>query len=207
MITAATLTQAAQRIAARMETAADELNAADGRLGDGDLGVTMARGFRHVAEALAQPPVDVGAALAESARAFTRTSGSSIGTLAATGLLAAAKVGKGRSEVPLSEVPGLIAAALAAMMARGKASLGDKTVLDGLEAVRVALAGLGPDAGADAMTTTARGAAEAALDAFRAHPARVGRARIFADKSVGLDDPGMLALVRILEGIDEEGPV
>jgi phosphoenolpyruvate---glycerone phosphotransferase subunit DhaL len=46
--TTATLTDALRRIATRMELSADDLNALDGKLGDGDLGVTMSRGTAHV---------------------------------------------------------------------------------------------------------------------------------------------------------------
>ncbi len=191
--------QVAARVAARMEEVADELNTADGRLGDGDLGVTMMRGCRLVVEALDTLPDDVGMTLARCAQAFTKTSGSSFGTLVATGLMAAAKPTKDRTEVPLSEVPELIQLAVDSMIARGKASLGDKTVLDGLDAVRQALAALPADATAESVTNEATGAAQGALDAFRDRPNKIGRARIFGDKSVGLDDPGMLALVRVVE--------
>ncbi len=191
--------QVAARVAARMEEVADELNTADGRLGDGDLGVTMVRGCRLVVEALDTLPDDVGMTLARCAQAFTKTSGSSFGTLVATGLMAAAKPTKDRTEVPLSEVPELIQLAVDSMIARGKASLGDKTVLDGLDAVRQALAALPADATAESVTNEATGAAQGALDAFRDRPNKIGRARIFGDKSVGLDDPGMLALVRVVE--------
>jgi dihydroxyacetone kinase-like protein len=39
------------------------------------------------------------------------------------------------------------------------------------------------------------------LDRFRHQPARQGRARIFGEKSVGKDDPGMVALQRIIEAL------
>jgi hypothetical protein len=39
------------------------------------------------------------------------------------------------------------------------------------------------------------------LDHFRNQPARQGRARIFGEKSVGKDDPGMVAFQRIIEGL------
>lgn len=201
MITPDSLKQVATRVASRMEQVADELNTADGRLGDGDLGVTMVRGCRLVVEALEDVPDDVGKTLARCAQAFTKTSGSSFGTLVATGLMAAAKSTKGRAEVPLSEVAELLQLAIDAMIARGKASLGDKTVLDGLEAVRQAVAALRSEVAGEASAATAATAALAALDTFRDRPNKIGRARIFGDRSIGLDDPGMLALLRVLEAL------
>jgi dihydroxyacetone kinase-like protein len=44
-------------------------------------------------------------------------------------------------------------------------------------------------------------AARAALDAFRDKPNRIGRARMFADKTIGMDDPGMVALLRMVDAL------
>ncbi len=186
------------RIAAAMEDAADELNTADGKLGDGDLGVTMVRGCRLVIEALPELPEDVGLALMKCAQAFTKTSGSSYGTLLATGLMSAAKATKGRTEVPWSEVGGLLGGALEAMRLRGKASLGDKTVLDAIAAAQAEIGALDDPATIAAAADTG---AAAALDRYRDRANKVGRARIFGDKSIGLDDPGMLAFKRVVEAL------
>ena len=113
--------------------------------------------------------------------------------------MAAAKRTKGRTDMPWSEVPALVAAARDAMMERGKGALGDKTVLDVLDAVAGAIDGLDDPRG-DARRRP-RSAADAALDDFRDKPNRLGRARMFAEKSVGIDDPGMLAFRRILDGL------
>jgi phosphoenolpyruvate---glycerone phosphotransferase subunit DhaL len=75
-------------------------------------------------------------ALLKCAQAFTKLSGSTYGTLLATGLMSAAKATKGRTEVPWSEVSSLLASALQAMAQRSGGKLGEKTVLDALEAVR-----------------------------------------------------------------------
>jgi hypothetical protein len=53
------------------------------------------------------------------------------------------------------------------------------------------------------LKTSARAAAGAALADFRDRPCRIGRARMFGDKSSGLDDPGMLAFVRLLDVISQ----
>jgi dihydroxyacetone kinase-like protein len=39
------------------------------------------------------------------------------------------------------------------------------------------------------------------METFRDRKATVGRARIFAEKSVGMDDPGMLAMNRIVKAV------
>lgn len=186
------------RVATAMERCQDELNGLDGAVGDGDLGITMARGMREVMEQADTLPEDVGMAFMKTAQAFTRTSASTFGTLIATGLMAAAKATKGRANVPWSEMSALVEAAIAAMMARGKASLGDKTVLDGLAAIQAAITGLDTP---EHQLAAAAGAMAETLDAFFDKPNKVGRARIFADKTIGRNDPGMIALLRVVEGL------
>jgi dihydroxyacetone kinase-like protein len=196
-ITTADLKAAAKRIAAGVASASDELNALDGQLGDGDLGVTVGRGWQAVADAADTFPDDMGKAFLAAAKAFQSVSSSSFGTLVATAFMSAAKQTMGKTSVPASDVPQLLAAARDAMMARGKGALGDKTVLDSLEAVIGAL----PAADPQAMASAADKAAAAALDAFRDRPNKLGRARMFAEKSVGLDDPGMMAFRRIVAAL------
>ena len=76
----------------------EKLNDADGALGDGDLGITLKRGMELVTEAVDNLPDDLGKALLQCAQAFTRSSGSSYGTLMATGLMAMAKALKGETD-------------------------------------------------------------------------------------------------------------
>ena len=130
MISTESIQSGIKRLAQAMEQSADELNTADGLLGDGDLGVTMIRGFRQILADLETLPEDIGMAFFQCAKAFTKSSGSSYGTLLATGMMAIAKVKKGQTGIELEEVSGLFDIALEAMQKRGKASLGDKTVLD-----------------------------------------------------------------------------
>lgn len=198
-LTAAVLKEALRRISVRMEDSAAELNELDGTLGDGDLGITMVRGCRAISVEIDTYPDDVGMVFLKCAQAFTRTSGSTFGTLLATGLLSAAKATKGRPEVPWGEVPDLLGQALEAMMKRGKAQLGDKTVLDAVEAVRAASAHSSDPA---TMLADSRSAMAETLKRMRNLPARQGRARIFGDKSIGRDDPGMVVFQRIVEALD-----
>jgi dihydroxyacetone kinase-like protein len=197
-LTTPVLADGLRRIAAHMEIVADELNALDGQLGDGDLGVTMTRGGRALLDILPTLPADVGMALMACAQAMTKVSGSSYGTLLATGLLAAAKATRGRTEVPWPETAALLRAALDAMRTRGKAALGDKTVLDALDAAAGAAEG---KADAAEMLQAAVVAVDATMDRMRGMPAKIGRARIFGERSVGLDDPGMRAFRDVLRGL------
>jgi dihydroxyacetone kinase-like protein len=187
------LLAAIDRIAAAMERDFDELNTADGALGDGDLGVTMTRGMRAILEKKDELPDDLGMALFQCAQAFTKSSGSSYGTLMATGLMSAAKALKGQTSINVDQVSALISGARDKMQERGKAELGGKTVLDALDYVARATDGAADPAQASAV------AVDQALYDFRNKPATIGRARIFGEKSIGMDDPGMLAMQRIVK--------
>ncbi len=197
-LTTASLRSGFGKVIDHTETVADELNRADGAIGDGDLGVTMVRGTQTLKEELPGLPEDVGMAFMKCAQAFTRVSGSTMGTLLATGLMSAARKSKGQTEVAWSETGGLVAEAVAAMSKRSQAQLGDKTILDGLDSVGKAVAGL---ADPGAMIEKAKQAVDETLDQFRDQPCKVGRARIFGEKTIGLDDPGMLALKRMVEAL------
>ncbi|MFK8033943.1 MAG: dihydroxyacetone kinase subunit L [Hyphomicrobiales bacterium] len=183
------------RLNAAMERDFDLLNTADGALGDGDLGITMTRGMSAISENAENLPDDLGLALLQCAQAFTKASGSSYGTLLATGLMAMAKSVKGETQIPTSQIAELVGLARDQMQARGKAELGGKTVLDSLDAVAKAVDGIANAADAAAM------AVDDALVQFKDKKATIGRARIFAEKSVGLDDPGMLAMNRIIKAL------
>ncbi len=192
----AALVEAIDRVTLAMERDFGELNAADGALGDGDLGVTMTRGMRAISQMKDDLPDDLGMALMQCAQAFTKSSGSSYGTLMATGLLSAAKTLKGQTQFEVAQISDLVAAARDKMQDRGKAELGGKTVLDSLDAVARATSGLDDK---NAVAAAASDAVDQALEDFRDKPATIGRARIFAEKSIGLDDPGMLAMQRIVK--------
>ena len=201
-LSVADLRAAIARLTATMERDFDTLNTADGALGDGDLGVTMTRGMRAISDLAPTLPDDLGQALLACAQGFTKNSGSSYGTLMATGLMSMAKVLRGRTGVEASELSTLIAGARDAMQARGKAELGGKTVLDSLDAMAKATAGLRDRAAVGKAAAEAASAAQAAL---KDKLATIGRARIFGEKTIGMDDPGMLAMTAIAAAIAGQG--
>ena len=192
------LRAAAINAAAAAEAAAAELNAQDGKMGDGDLGITVAGGYLEIAREAERFPVDLGQAFLLCAKAFQRVSASSYGTLTATAFLAAARYAKGRSDICWVELGPLLELARDAMMARGKGSLGDKSVLDLLDAVAHAIQELDEPG---AIRAAAQRACVQTLGAFRDRACKLGRARAHGEVSIGLDDPGMLALWRLIQSL------
>lgn len=199
-LTTAGIKRAVASLADRAESSAGALNAADGRLGDGDLGITVASGWREASDRAAAVSDDVGLAFLALAKAFQAASASSFGTLTATALMSAATACKGRTEVPWNEVSVLLAGARDAMTARGKGALGQKSVLDIIDALAAATEGL---AAPEELMAAAVQACQRTLDRFRDKPAGLGRARMYADRSIGMDDPGMLAVEVMVSALAE----
>lgn len=199
LLDAAALHAALDRWCDAIEAASPELNALDGQLGDGDLGATLSKCAANVREALAASPGALDALLKACAQACARASGSSFGTLLAVGFLTAARHAAGRTGYDRDGLAELLDAVLQALSQRGGATLGDKTMLDSLDAITRALRACEqPGNGARLKAAAAQAAAEA-LDTFRPRPNRIGRARMFAERSQGLDDPGMVAVLRMAQ--------
>jgi dihydroxyacetone kinase len=194
----ATLSVAVASAHAAMGRLEQPLNEADAKLGDGDTGSMLARVFDRLSEVDLNAQSELGGAFRALAAASMAATGSSLGTLFGTGLMAAGRETKGLAELDWSRLSPILVLARDAMLARGGAKLGDKTVLDALDAVATATQDL---ADPPAITAAATRAGQETLDRFRPIACGVGRARMFAERSVGLDDPGMLAFVRLSEAI------
>jgi dihydroxyacetone kinase-like protein len=198
MVDAAQLKDAITRVSVALHAAAPELNILDGRLGDGDLGATLDKCATEMEVALPSMSDTLTDVFRRAALGCANASGSSFGTLLAQALLTAAKQSEGSVELSRDALVSIIRRVTEVLLARGGATLGDKTVLDALNAVGDALEA-GPASGAS--PELACKAIEETLAAFRDRPNRIGRARMFADRSVGLDDPGMVALLRMVQSL------
>jgi dihydroxyacetone kinase-like protein len=177
-----------RQMATDMEAQKDYLCELDGAMGDGDQGVTMAIGFgaiRSGLEALADQ--DIGTIVTKSGLAFNGTAASTIGALLATACLRAGKEVKGKTAIGLADLAAMSEAAYAGIQERGKAQLGDKTVLDALSPAAAAL----------------RAAAEAGVQATIPLKAKVGRAAWIAERSVGHPDPGATSFTLMLKSAVE----
>jgi dihydroxyacetone kinase-like protein len=200
LVDASSLKRALARCCEALDAAAPELNTLDARLGDGDLGTTLSKCAANLRELLAAPPSSLEALLKAGAQACARASGSSFGTLLAIAFLSASRSAGPRDVLDRDALVALLNDVGQAVSQRGGAQLGDKTMLDSLAAVTSALRHA-RDGEAVTLKAAARDAAAQALEAFRNRPNRIGRARMFAERSMGLDDPGMVAVQRIVQAI------
>ena len=191
-ITSADVLAMLDSLATDMEARKDELCALDAAMGDGDLGVTMAIGFRAIRKGLpALKGQDIGTIVTKSGLTFNGAAASTIGALFATACMRAGREVKGRQEVGLAEVAQVLEAALRGIQERGKAQPGDKTVLDALspaaEAARAAARAAAPLMEGLQQAVVA---AEAGVASTIPMKSKIGRAAWIADRTVGHQDPG-----------------
>jgi dihydroxyacetone kinase-like protein len=201
---------AADRLREQRET----LTALDQAIGDGDHGINMERGFSAVVARLDQPPTGGAAASGEDGRSdpaallrlcgrtLIGTVGGAAGPLYGTAFLRAAGAVDGRIELGAAEFLAALDAAVAGIAALGKASVGEKTMLDALvpalEAARGAAA-----AGRDGSTVVSA-ASEAAHSGARATIpmlATKGRASYLGERSIGHQDPGATSASLLLRAL------
>lgn len=191
-ITAEEILAILERIAGEMEGQKDFLCQLDGAVGDGDQGVTMAIGFRAIRAVLPSlQGQDVGSIVTKAGLTFNGTAASTIGALFATACMRAGREAKGLSEIGLAELAVMAEAAVTGIKERGKAEVGDKTVLDAMvpaaEALRAAaVEGLPLPEG---LRRSLR-AAEEGVRATIPLRSKMGRAAWIADRTVGHQDPG-----------------
>lgn len=176
----------------------------DGKVGDSDLGITMSKSFAAAAEVVAAEGEAAGIAklLRTAGATMARTAPSTMGTLTATGFLRASKVLETADGIGSEEAAKFWTAFRDGVAERGKAKVGDKTLLDVLDPIARTLeeaAASGKSLGdALALATTA---AEGALEATKSLVAQHGKAAAFQEKTVGLQDAGATVGVFIIRAM------
>ena len=178
-----------------------ELIELDRQIGDGDHGENMHRGFSAVVaklDALDAEPAQVGDVLKLVATTLMSTVGGAAGPLYGTAYLRAAKV-TGLAELDSGAVVAMLEAGLEGIVARGKATTGEKTRVDAWSPA-VAAAVAAADAGADpaAVLDAAADAASAGVEATIPLVATKGRASYLGERSAGHADPGATSTALIL---------
>jgi dihydroxyacetone kinase-like protein len=176
----------------------ETLNDLDRAIGDGDHGENMDRGFKAVVVKLADGSEDVQSVLKLVASTLMSTVGGAAGPLYGTAFLRAAKAADG-GDLDVHAVVGVIAGALEGIVARGKATTGEKTMVDAwtpaLDAAKaVAESGGSPAA---ALRAAADAAAKGAEDTIPLQATK-GRASYLGERSIGHKDPGATSTALIL---------
>ena len=170
----------------------DEFNTADGKIGDGDLGVTILNGLEEINNNKANFKDDMGSNFMVCSQAFVKKSGSSFGTLIAFSFMNISKNLKGKTSCNHDDIVNIFETALKTIQERGKTKLGDKTIADSLDLIIKKLKDNNSN-----YSEVFKSATKQALENFKGKKILIGRARMFEDKTKDLDDPGMLALNKL----------
>ena len=190
-----------QEMAAAMEEHRKHLTQLDSALGDGDHGNNMHRGFQAALERLEgtdpQTPSD---ALKAVSMALVNKVGGAAGPLYGTAFLRASTALSSKEDLSPEDVAGALEAALGGIKQRGKAEVGDKTIVDALEpAVEAAKEAASSGGGAGEVFRAAAEAAGEGAEATVPLIARRGRASYLGPRSAGHMDPGARSTYMLLD--------
>ena len=176
----------------------------DREIGDADHGANMDRGLRAVLAKLDETdlPAQPGQVLKLVATTLISTVGGASGPLYGTAFLRASVAAGTGAGLDPAVVVAVLAAARDGVVARGKAAVGDKTMVDAWEpAVSAAERALAEGADvAGVVAAAARGAAEGAASTVPL-VARKGRASYLGDRSAGHLDPGAASTDMLLQAL------
>ncbi len=190
-----------QQMAFAMEEHRKYLTQLDSAIGDGDHGNNMHRGFQAALERLEgtdpQTPTDV---LKAVSMALVNKVGGAAGPLYGTAFLRASTTLSGKEDLSAEDVAGALEAALGGIKQRGKAEVGDKTIVDALEpAVEAAKEAASSGRGAGEVFRAAAEAAGEGAEATVPLTARRGRASYLGPRSAEHMDPGARSTYLLLD--------
>ena len=183
-----------EKLLSQAKKSYDEFNAADGKIGDGDLGVTILNGLEEINNNKSNFKDDMENNFMVCSQAFVKKSGSSFGTLIAFSFMNISNNLKGKTSCNHDDIINIFETALKTIQERGKTKLGDKTIADSLDLIIKKLKDNNSN-----YSEVFKFATKQALEDFKGKKILIGRARMFEDKTKDLDDPGMLALNRLTE--------
>lgn len=182
----------------------DELCEMDANMGDGDLGLTMDKGYGALPDLIREHTEagDVGKTLFKAATKMAGVVPSTMGTLMSSGIMEGGKALKGKSEIGAAELGQFLTAFAAGIQKRGKCNLGDRTILDAVDAAAKAAA---PEAEAgkslkEIMEAAVKGA-QSGVEATKNMTPKFGKAAVFSAKAIGIADQGAVAGQYLMEGI------
>lgn len=182
----------------------DELCEMDANMGDGDLGLTMSKGFGEL-PTLIRDNMDennVGMTLVKAGMKMASVVPSTMGTLMSSGLMEGGKRLKDKKSIGRGELVDFLSGYAEGIKKRGKCEIGERTLLDSIypayEAANEAYeAGKSLEEIMEAAVSGSKKGVEATKDMLP----KYGKAVVFATKAKGIPDQGALAGSYLLEGM------
>lgn len=192
-------------MAKKIEAEKEYLTELDNEIGDGDHGINLARGFEAVEKKL--PSLaggDIGALLKGVGMQLVSTVGGASGPLYGTAFMKADMACKGLTEIDGPAFVKAMEAAVDGIKMRGKATEGEKTMLDALcPALKVMQDDVTAGKSLKEALQDAAQAAEKGVEYTKTIIATKGRASYLGERSLGHQDPGATSSLYLLQVLAE----
>ena len=192
-------------MAKKIEAEKEYLTELDNEIGDGDHGINLARGFEAVEKKL--PSLaggDIGALLKGVGMQLVSTVGGASGPLYGTAFMKAGMACKGLTEIDGPAFVKAMEAAVDGIKMRGKATEGEKTMLDALcPALKVMQDDVAAGKSLKEALQDAAQAAEKGVEYTKTIIATKGRASYLGERSLGHQDPGTTSSLYLLQVLAE----
>jgi phosphoenolpyruvate---glycerone phosphotransferase subunit DhaL len=185
-----------------VESYKDYLTDLDSAIGDGDLGITIFRGFQAVEKTLDLPHKNIGELLMRAGIDFINAASSTGGLLIGSAIISAGKCIGDKTSITLSSFHKIVSCAEEEIMEKGKAEPGDKTMLDAIEPIRLSLnISLSKNEPGKIALEKAFKASEQGSEATRVMQASKGRSRWLGERTIGHLDPGAVFISLLMKSI------
>jgi len=208
-ITTSQMMRMMENLCDTIEQEKDYLSELDGAIGDGDHGVNMAKCFREVRKKLPESQdKDIGTILKNVGMVVLNSVGGAMGALYGTFFLRLAQESAGKTEIDLGDYVRMFKAAEKGILEIGKASVGDKTLVDTLwPAVRALEQAAQDGKSLPEALSDFQEAAKKGMESTKDLIAKVGRSSRLGERTRGHQDAGATSCYFILqafcEGLEE----
>ncbi len=203
-ITLETLPELFEEVAKEFAEKKELLCEMDARMGDGDLGLTMSKGYGALPQLIRDntEPDNIGKTLMKSGMKMSGVVPSTMGTLMSSGIMAAGKALAGKTVIGGPELGVFFTAFAEGLQKRGKCQAGDRTIYDAMKpAADKAAAKAAEGASLEEVLKAALEGATEGVEATKDMVPKYGKAAVFSAKAKGTEDQGAVAGKSLIEGM------
>ena len=193
-----------QGVADIFEEQKDHLCEMDAAMGDGDLGLTMSKGYGALPGLIKDQMQETSVAktLMKAAMKMQGLVPSTMGTLMSTGVMYGGKAVGDKPEMDVKDLAAFLEGFAAGIQKRGKCQPGDRTILDALDpAAHKAAEAFGSGADMKGVIEAAFEGAKEGVEATKDMMPKFGKAAVHAAKAAGVPDQGAVAGMYMIEGL------
>jgi len=188
-------------LSAKIMNEKDHLNKLDAACGDGDFGVGMYLGFKSVQKAVEEHTTgDISTLLSNTGSAVLSSVGGASGPLFGTFFAEMGKKAKGEGDIRLGDLATMLEGSIEGICLRGRAKVGDKTLVDALEpAVKSLRESVSHKTEFLPALQAAAEASKCGCESTADLVAKHGKAKYLGEQAVGHIDPGAYVVQIIFE--------